>query len=93
VNHKEVVAAILTVLEEVQALSGRTWRDLEAAAKPIGALDGFDSLCGVEATLILEERLNCSFGGSSAFVSPDGTRALSVNQIADSVIAQQEQTR
>ena len=92
-NRQEAIAVVLGVLQEVQALSGRAWEGVGPGAKPIGALDGFDSLCGVEATLILEERLNCSFGGASAFVSPDGKRALSVREIADAAIAQQQQPR
>ena len=86
-NHKEAMAAVLSVLQDVQTLSGHTWESVGPGAKPIGALDGFDSLCGIEATVILEERLDCSFGGASAFVSPDGKRALSVSQIADAVMA------
>ena len=84
-NRSEIVAALSTVMKETQLLSGREWHPVDGKAKPIGALDGFDSLCGLEATLMLEEKLGCSFGDDSIFVSHDGTRALSVSEITDRV--------
>lgn len=79
----EIQSIVLQVLQEVQELSGRSWTALAPNGKPIGDLDGFDSLCGVEATVLVEERLGCrDLGVDSVFVSDDGRRSLTVNEIA-----------
>jgi acyl carrier protein len=77
----EISTVLIGVIKESQVLSGRSWQPLRDDSKPIGALEGFDSLCGLEATTLLEEKLGCSFGDESIFVSADGTRALTVNEI------------
>jgi len=80
----ELQSAILSVLQEVQTLSGRTWAGLSETAKPLLDLDGFDSLCGLEATVMVEERLGCGdLGVDSVFVSDDGQRSLTVREIAE----------
>lgn len=81
-NQSEIVNIVTSVLQETQALSGRQWRTLDPNSKPIGHLDGFDSLCGLEATLMLETRFGCSFGQDSVFVSADGGRALTMVEVA-----------
>src|SRR4051812_13121139 len=79
----EIQSAVFEVLREVQALCGRSWTELGPDAKPIGDLDGFESLSGVEATVIVEEKLRCGdLGIDSFFVSDDGKHALSVKEIA-----------
>jgi hypothetical protein len=82
----EIERVVLEVLRESQTLSGRAWTDLEPTAKPIGDLDGFDSLAGVEATVMLEEKLGCrDLEADSVFVSENGKRALTVKQIAERI--------
>lgn len=79
----EIQSTVLNVLRDVQTLSGRPWTDLDPTATPIGGLDGFDSLSSVEATVMVEEKLGCGdLKVSSLFISEDGTRALSVKEIA-----------
>jgi hypothetical protein len=79
----EIQTIVLEVLREVQTLSGREWAGLELSAKPLGSLDGFDSLSSVEATVMVEERLGCrDLGVDSIFISDDGERALTVEEIA-----------
>lgn len=78
----EIQSVVLEVLREVQTLSGRSWTGLEPTAKPIGAVDSFDSLTAVEATVMVEEKLGCSdLGVDSIFVSEDGTRALTIEEV------------
>jgi acyl carrier protein len=79
----EIGVLLLHVLREVQAISGRVWTDLDPNAKPIGSLDGFDSLSGVETTVMIEERVRCRLEVESLFVSDDGKRALTVQEIGD----------
>lgn len=78
----EIRAAVIKVLRDVQSLSGRPWVELDAGDEPIGDLDGFDSLSGVEATVLVEKELGQGeLGTDSLFVSEDGKRALSLGEI------------
>lgn len=87
VDKRQAIAAISDVLSSLQALSGLPSTDISESTRPIGDLDEFDSLCGVEATAVLADRLGIEIPGVSAFVSKDGTSALSVSEIADAVCA------
>lgn len=80
---EEIGEMLLGVLREVQVISGRDWTDLNPDAKPIGSLDGFDSLSAVETTVMIEERLGCKLEVESLFVSGDGNRALTLREICD----------
>ena len=80
---QHIKQVILEVLKEVQTLSGRPWADLPTTAKPLCDLNGFDSICSVEATVLVEHKL----GGQklkpySVFISEDGARALSIDETA-----------
>ncbi len=81
----DLLPLILQVLKEVQELSGRPWHPLTSGTVPIGTLDGFDSLSGVEATVMIEEKLGCTLGIDSAFVSEDGNTALTLKAVCDRV--------
>lgn len=82
-TREEAAAVLLDVLREAQDLSGHAWTDIGMEAKPIGALEGFDSLNGVEATVMIEQRLGCTLDVESIFVSEDGRKALTVREIAE----------
>jgi len=82
----QIRAAVINVLHSVQSQSGRDWVPITDGSKPIGALDGFDSLSGLEATVLLEEITGISFGRENIFVSEKGDAALNVGEIVTSVI-------
>ena len=82
---KEIESVIVGVLREVQTTSGRAWTDLNSESRPLGDLDGFDSLSAVEVTVAIEQRLGCKFGIDSIFTSEDGKRALSLKQIGERI--------
>lgn len=84
-DEKRVREVLIEVLKEVQSMSGRRWTDIEMHMAPIGVLDGFDSQSGIEATVMIEEKLSCELPVDSIFVSEDGQRALTVKQIAERV--------
>jgi acyl carrier protein len=86
VSQEEARTALLSVLKEAQSLSGREWTDLDVDAKPVGSLDGFDSLSGVEATVMIEQRVGCTLDVESIFVSDDGKRALTIGEISDRLL-------
>lgn len=82
----EIQSILVAVLHDVQTLSGRPSVPLPPSAKPIGDLQGFDSLTGVEATVMVEEKLGCGeLKVESIFVSEDGKRALTVKEIAERI--------
>lgn len=74
---------VIAALKEVQQLSGRAWADLNPSSKPIGELDGFDSLASIEATVVIEGKLGCKIEQNSLFISDDETRALTIRQICE----------
>ncbi len=79
----KIEITVLEVLKEVQELSGRKWEGLSPGGKPIGSLAGFDSLCSIEATVMIEQKLGgAPLGACSLFVSEDGLNALSLEEIS-----------
>jgi hypothetical protein len=81
-----IQTVILEVLEQVQTLCGRDWKPMGAGTKPIGAVSGFDSLCSIEATVLVEQKLGCApLGPSSLFISEDGKSALTLQQVSERI--------
>jgi hypothetical protein len=85
-KQKEVYQIVCAALVEVQTLSGRDSRLDSPAIKPIGDLDGFDSLCSVEATVIIESRLGIDLGLESLFISDDGLRPLTIEETCSKIL-------
>ncbi len=81
----EVIKVISAVLAEVQSSSGRQPVVVTGDTCPIGDLDGFDSLNGVEASVELSDRLGVDLPGVNAFINEKGTEALKVSEIADNI--------
>lgn len=77
----EVIQAIRTV----QVSSGRTCEDFGGNDRPIGALEGFDSLNALEVTVELESRLGIDIDGKNLLINDEGTRALSVNEVVERI--------
>ena len=84
---EEAVKNVIQVLDQLQKDSGRQAVRMSASTCPIGDLEQFDSLNGVEATVEIADKLNVELPGVSVFVDETGTRALSVSEIADVVCA------
>jgi hypothetical protein len=85
VDNNTIKKALVAVLEEVQAAGGHELPSLDDTSKPIGDLDGFDSLLAVEATVLLEGKLGCKLADGTPFISADGKKALKLSEIADRV--------
>lgn len=64
----EVEACLIQILHELQELSGRSTGELTNQTRPIGDLPDFDSLNGVEATVLAEERLGVEIRANNVFV-------------------------
>lgn len=81
---------LVETVAQVQELSGCAPVAIDATTCPLCDLNEFDSLRGVEATVLLAAKLNCEFktGKSDVnlFVSKDGRRALTINEIVDRLV-------
>lgn len=84
---EDVRAAVTQAIAEVQELGGHACPDIDVGLRPIGQLEGFDSLISIEATVIVETKLGCNLGTESIFISEDGGKCLSIDEIVKRVIA------
>lgn len=89
----EAVNVVIDVLKWVQEISGREVGEIVGSTCPIGDLAEFDSLSGVEASAVLSDRIGFELPGVNAFVNEQGTKALSVNQIADAICKVAEEAK
>ncbi len=87
-DKQEIVTKVVQTLARVQEVSGRSSAGIGASTRPVGGVEGFDSLSGVEATVMLSEYLGVDLPEDyNPFISNDRKRALSVSEIADSLSA------
>ena len=82
----EVMQKVNHAVTQVQEASGRPLENINHSTRPIKDVAGFDSLSGVEATVILSESLGGDLPDDyNPFVSEDGRRALSVSEVTDNL--------
>ena len=84
-DKSEITEKLIYSIAEVQKMSGRPLEAINSATKPVGDIQGFDSLNGVEAAVILSESLGCELPAETLFISKKGKRALSIAEIAADV--------
>jgi hypothetical protein len=67
--------------------SGREIPEFKDSDEPVGSYEGFDSLCGVEVTLQLEQLLGVDDLGTNIFVkgTGKGARSRTISEIVDCV--------
>ena len=83
---QEIVRTVVQTVAQVQEVSGRASGSIDASTRPLRDVEGFDSLSGLEATVMLSESLGVDLPDNyNPFISKDGNRALSVREIADSL--------
>lgn len=92
-DRNEILRHLIETVAEVQELSGCASLEINAKTCPVYDLDGFDSLRGVETTVLLAMKLKCEFkagkGELNVFVSKDGRRALRIEEAVSRLIALQ----
>jgi hypothetical protein len=89
-DSRAIEKLLIETLHEVQVLGGHAPARIDLQTCPIKDLDQFDSLTGVETTILLSMKLKCEFkskkGEVNVFVSKDARRALTVKEIADRLV-------
>jgi len=88
-NKPEARDAICQAIAATLQRSGRELPQFSDQDKPVKNYDGFDSQCGIEVTVELEERLGVGDLGSNIFVEQVGkaVHARSLAEIVDVVLA------
>ena len=85
-HKQEIVTKVVQTVAHVQEMSGRSSAGIGASTRPVRGVEGFDSLSGVEATVMLSDSLGVELPEDyNPFISSDGKRALSVGEIADTL--------
>ena len=85
-DKQEIVTKVVQTVVEVQEVSGRSSVGIGVSTRPVGGVEGFDSLSGVEATVMLSESLGVDLPDNyNPFISNDGKQALSVGEIAETL--------
>ena len=85
-DNQEILTKVVQTVTHVQEMSGRSSAGIGASTRPVGGVEGFDSLSGVEATVMLSDSLGVELPEDyNPFISSDGNRALSVSEIADNL--------
>ena len=84
-DRDEIVRHIILAVTQVQETSGRSVDGISRNTRPLKDLQDFDSLCGVEATVLLSGAVGSELP-DSVFVPQEGSRLLTVDEIADRVV-------
>ena len=81
-----IVRQVIEAVVQVQQASGRSIEAISPDTRPFKDIEGFDSLSGVEATVLLSDTLARDLP-DNVFVPEQGSRLLSVPEIADRVLS------
>ena len=85
-DKQQIIAKVVETVTQVQDVSGRPSAGIGVSTRPVQDVEGFDSLCGVEATVMLSESLGVALPDDyNPFISDDGERALSIGEIAETL--------
>ena len=83
-DRQKLFDVIIETLTQIQIISGREVPKITKKTVPIKDLPGFDSLNGIEFTMMLPSDLE--WDGKNLCVSEDGTRALCLDEMVDLVL-------
>lgn len=84
-TRNEVLSVVVEKLDEIQEFNAEGDVQITESTKPIGGIPGFDSMNGVEFTAMIDEVVHIGEVGNLC-ASKDGTRALTVGEIADRIL-------
>ncbi len=83
----DIEIQLCDAIRGVQTASGRACPPLSGATVPIGGVDGFDSLNGIEVGVEVGAVLG-DVVGENPLVNPDTGRASSIREAADRILKQ-----
>ena len=81
----EITKEFIRAITKVQNESGRPLGVIDSATKLVEDIQGFDSINGIEAVVILFKSLGCKPPAEIPFVSKDGKRSLSIAEISNNI--------
>ena len=76
---------LVSVLSEIQRSAGRELPPISDETIPLDHLPGFDSLNGVEASVLLSEQLGLEIE-EMTFIAPQSGRRLTIREATDDVV-------
>lgn len=79
-NKAEIEQMLISVVRELQELSGREMAEISVGTRPAEDIPGFDSLNCVEATIDVAGRLGKDVGFNNVFF--DDNKSLSIQEAA-----------
>lgn len=86
-TRQQAEAAVIGAIVEIQEMSGRERVKITGKTIPIGAVPGFDSLNGLEATILIDQRLGIETPNDARlFTNDTGQKAIPVSEIAQRIV-------
>ena len=85
-DHQQVTDALTQVLQEIQGYSGQSESQITPLTRPIGDLEGFDSINAVEAASILSDHLGQTIN-PKVMLSTNPNEPLRVCDIVDRIVS------
>ena len=87
-SREEIASELTTAIKACLEASGRTLPPLHGDQCPLTAIEGFDSLCGIEVTVDLQKRLGLQLD-DNIFIQTSGSRAKArtFDQTVDAMVA------
>jgi hypothetical protein len=89
-DRNDIERELIETIREVQEMSGHAPTTIDTQTCPIKDLEHFDSLRGVETTVLLSMKLKREFkspkGEINIFVSKDERQALTISEIVDRLV-------
>jgi len=88
-NRKQIYDLVVETLEFIQELSGEDKVSINEDTVPIGQLPGFDSIRGVEFSMMISEHIPME-KIIRLCVSEDGKKAISLRKIVEKLMKLQD---
>lgn len=81
-DQSQLESVVISVIKEIQELSGRNHGEISSTTRPLADLENFDSLNAVEATIALGEKLGIDLNTNNMLIDEDGKTELNISEIA-----------
>lgn len=87
-SREELASDLTDAIKTCLTASGRTLVSIRGDQCPLTTIKGFDSLCGIEVTVDMQERLGIKLE-DNIFVHTNGsgTKARTFDQVVDALVA------